>query len=101
MRKNNVVTIRPENFTDDFGGSDEGNMDNIEKRIEKLESNMEEVKLNVQEIKTGMEAAFTTFATHADVERMGQIIIMWNVGTMIATAGIVATTIFAILRYSA
>jgi hypothetical protein len=36
-------------------------------------------------------------ATRADIEKMGRIIVMWNVGTVIAVAGLV----FAIIRFAA
>jgi hypothetical protein len=61
-------------------------------------ADLEAVRTDVESIK----AEIPHLATKADIEtvrtevhRIGMIIIMWNVGTIIATAGIV----FAILRF--
>jgi len=81
-------------------------MSDLEIRVERLESDRQEMKLDIREIKTKMETAFPDFATKADVmalnasfEKTLRLVIMWNVGTVIASTGVVATIVFAILRY--
>lgn len=68
-------------------------------RIERLESDMKEIRQEITGLRVDMahmSGRLDHFATHADVERMGRTIIMWNVGTLIAVAGLV----FAIIRYA-
>jgi hypothetical protein len=60
-------------------------------RISKLEDTMGQVREDLAEIK----ATLPHLSTKADVEKMGRSIVMWNVGTLLAVAGI----IFAIVRY--
>jgi hypothetical protein len=69
---------------------------------EHLEARVAHLEKDMIAIKAHLEATLPTLATKADLEtvrtevhRIGMIIIMWNVGTIIATAGIV----FAILRF--
>jgi chromosome segregation ATPase len=49
-----------------------------------------ELKSDVAELKTEIAVVRT------EIERMGRVIVMWNVGTLIAVASIV----FAIMRYT-
>nr|VFK67059.1 MAG: hypothetical protein BECKUNK1418G_GA0071005_11243 [Candidatus Kentron sp. UNK]VFK72488.1 MAG: hypothetical protein BECKUNK1418H_GA0071006_11183 [Candidatus Kentron sp. UNK] len=97
-----------------------GGMDSLERRVERLEIDMREVKVEIAKMNARMDAAFPTFATREDlmavraeietvrtevekvrgeIERMGRIIIMWSVGTIIATAGIVTTISLTLSRY--
>nr|VFK17578.1 MAG: hypothetical protein BECKLPF1236A_GA0070988_101746 [Candidatus Kentron sp. LPFa]VFK32760.1 MAG: hypothetical protein BECKLPF1236C_GA0070990_101805 [Candidatus Kentron sp. LPFa] len=90
-----------------------GGMDSLERRVERLEIDMREVKIEIAKMNARMDAAFPTFATREDlmavraeiekvrgeIERMGRIIIMWSVGAIIATAGIVTTISLTLSRY--
>ena len=83
-----------------------GGMDSLERRVERLEIDVREVKIEIAKMNTRMDIAFPTFATRedlmavrAEIEKMGCIIIMWSVGTIIATAGIVTTISLTLSRY--
>nr|VFK09736.1 MAG: hypothetical protein BECKLPF1236A_GA0070988_1002625 [Candidatus Kentron sp. LPFa]VFK34365.1 MAG: hypothetical protein BECKLPF1236C_GA0070990_102643 [Candidatus Kentron sp. LPFa] len=104
-----------------------GGMDSLERRVERLEIDVREVKIEIAKMNTRMDIAFPTFATREDlmavraeietvrtevekvrtgvekvrgeIERMGRVIIMWSVGTIIATAGIVTTISLTVARY--
>nr|VFJ49502.1 MAG: hypothetical protein BECKFM1743A_GA0114220_100722 [Candidatus Kentron sp. FM]VFJ64200.1 MAG: hypothetical protein BECKFM1743C_GA0114222_103622 [Candidatus Kentron sp. FM]VFK06073.1 MAG: hypothetical protein BECKFM1743B_GA0114221_100102 [Candidatus Kentron sp. FM] len=75
-------------------GSGGGDMSDLETRVTRIEGKIDNI--------------YTHFATKADVmalnasfEKSLRLVIMWNVGTVIASTGIVATIVFAILRYGA
>jgi hypothetical protein len=51
-------------------------------------------KADIAELKTELKTDIANVRT--EIERMGRVIVMWNVGTLIAVASIV----FAIMRYT-
>jgi coiled-coil family 90 protein len=72
----------------------------VEVISEVLQSNLA-TKLDIAEVKSDLKADIAKLKTEiavvrTEIERMGRVIVMWNVGTLIAVASIV----FAIMRYT-
>ncbi len=79
----------------------------VEQDIASLKTHMARVKEDVTSLKmdvAGIKAKMESFATKADleavkgelktdIERMGRILIMWNVSSMIALVGIVVAIV--------
>nr|VFK41040.1 MAG: hypothetical protein BECKSD772E_GA0070983_100915 [Candidatus Kentron sp. SD] len=69
---------------------------------------MSDLETRVTRIEGKIDNIHTHFATKADVmalnanfEKALRLVIMWNVGTIIASTGIIATIVFTILRHGA
>ena len=81
------------------GNSGDGGDEMLEKRVARLEDDVSEMKTDIAGIKARLDSTLPNVATKdgvkAEVEKMGRLVIMWNVGTLIAVAAIV----FGILRY--
>nr|VFK45513.1 MAG: hypothetical protein BECKSD772F_GA0070984_12321 [Candidatus Kentron sp. SD]VFK49732.1 MAG: hypothetical protein BECKSD772E_GA0070983_12261 [Candidatus Kentron sp. SD]VFK81100.1 MAG: hypothetical protein BECKSD772D_GA0070982_12221 [Candidatus Kentron sp. SD] len=58
------------------------------------------IRAEIGAVRTELETVRTKVAkVRAEIERMGRIIIMWSVGPIIATAGIVTTISLTLFRY--
>ena len=76
--------------------------DQLDQRFDHAGADLGNLKTAVAQINSRLDATLPTLATKAELETvrteihsMGMKIIMWNVATMLATAGMV----FAILRF--
>nr|VFK67203.1 MAG: hypothetical protein BECKUNK1418G_GA0071005_11308 [Candidatus Kentron sp. UNK]VFK72705.1 MAG: hypothetical protein BECKUNK1418H_GA0071006_11326 [Candidatus Kentron sp. UNK] len=65
----------------------------VRAEIETVRTEVEKVRTEVEKVRTGVEKV------RGEIERMGRVIIMWSVGTIIATAGIVTTISLTLSRY--
>ena len=68
----------------------------IKEDIASLRTDMGKVKEDVTSLKAdmiGIKAEMKYFATKADLEHMGRMLIMWNVSSIIALTGIVVAIV--------